>query len=726
MPVKLSDLAQRTGLETAELKKKIKEFGFSLKPLARSIDDETAALIEEELKPKTAVAESPAPETSEAAPSLEEDAGQGKTKVKEYEEFIEKELDKEIIKSQRKMTAGKDTAKPKIKPKTAVPQHGFAHGAQAVSMQADAEIEIPEAITVKEFAEKTGLNPVKVIGELMKNGILANINQIIDFETATIIADDCGVKLKRKRTEATAQDISAGNMEMLLQEKDESVLVTRPPIVTVMGHVDHGKTKLLDAIRETDVVATEAGGITQHIGAYQVEKNGRKITFIDTPGHEAFTSMRARGAKITDIVILVVAADEGVKPQTIEALNHAKDAEVPIIVAINKIDKEDINIDRVKAQLAELGLQPEDWGGKTIMAPVSAMTGEGIPMLLEMILLVADMENLRANPNRPAVATVLEAHLDKSLGPVATVVVNTGTLRVYDSMVVGDICGRVKLMKNHLGAALETAPPAMPVRLAGLEGVPTAGDMVQVVPTPDEARRKAEQISLMRYDQAKGAAVANIEKIMSAIQAGKLKTLKAVVKADTLGTLEALKLSIAQVKKDEVSVKIIHSGVGAITESDVMMAAASGGIVVGFNIHANAHVKAVAELSGVQIFTYQIIYKLIDDLKKILSGLLEPEVTQIVLGHAEVRKIFMTAKKSMIVGCRITDGKVENKTDLRVMRGGEKIAEGFLETLKHNNDVVHEVGEGNECGIKFEGGLQLQEGDILESWKEERRTRIVT
>lgn len=722
MSVKISDFGKKVGMSPAELKKKLKELGFEVKPQARVIDEETAKLVEDRLQKIPAEQAVPA----HAAEEMPEE----KDTVKVYEEFIEKELDKEIIKSQRKMTAGKDaTSKPAVaKIKKILPES--APPASKVVISPTGEIEIPEAITVKEFSEKTGLNPVKVIGELMKNGIRANINQSIDFETASIIADDFGIKLKRKRSAALAEDISMGNLEMLLQEKDERDLVVRPPIVTVMGHVDHGKTKLLDAIRETDIVSTEAGGITQHIGAYQIEKNGRKITFIDTPGHEAFTAMRARGAKLTDIVILVVAADEGVKPQTVEALDHAKEASVNIIVAINKIDKEDINIDRVKAQLAELSLQPEDWGGKTPMIPVSAMTGEGIPMLLEMILLVADVENLRANPNRPAVATVLEAHLDKNLGPLASVIVNTGTLRLHDAMVVGEIYGRVKTMKNHLGENTEVAPPATPVRISGLESTPRAGDIIQVVANLEEASRKAEQIGLLRTGSGANAAAQGLEQIMSAIQAGKLKILKVIVKADSLGSLEAIKLSLSQVKKDEVSIKIIHSGVGSITESDVMMAAASAGIVVGFNTIANSYVQNTAARCGVQIFVYQIIYKLIEDLKKILSGLMEPEVTQVTLGRADVRAIFLTEKKSMIVGCRIISGHVENKSRLRVFRkeeGEEKqVGEGFIESLKKNNDVVHQIAEGNECGIKFVGNVKLQEGDVLESWKEERKNRMIT
>lgn len=711
MSVKLTDLAKNLGLSSSELRAKIKELGFDVKSQARTVEDDVAAKLTESVQ---------ASQSDESLEDVVEIAKPSGT-VDIYEEVIEKELDKEIIKSQRKMTAGKDVHKVK-KPVTSDASQSSAKAPQGASDT----IEIPETITVKEFCEKTTLSPVRVIGELMKNGILANINQTIDYETASILADDFGIHLRRKRTEAAIEDISGGNLEALLEEKDDADLIVRPPVVTIMGHVDHGKTSLLDAIRETSVASTEAGGITQHIGAYQVEKNGRKITFIDTPGHEAFTAMRARGAKVTDIVILVVAADEGVKPQTIEALHHAEEAHVPIMVAINKIDKEGANPDRVKAQLAELGLQPEEWGGKTIMAPVSAFSGEGIATLLEMIILVADVENLRANPNRPAVATILESHLNKSLGPVATVVVNTGTLHLQDSVVVGSICGRVKTMKDHLGRNLKEAPPSTPVQIAGIEATPQSGDVLQVVGSMEEARRKADQIKLHRTLGTSTETPAGLDLIMSAIQAGQLKTLKVILKADTLGSLEAIKLSLTQVKKDEVSIKLIHSAVGTITESDVMMAAASQGIVIGFNTEANVHVREAAHRTGVQIFTYQIIYKMIDDLKKILSGLLEPEVQQVILGRAEVRMVFMSAKKYMIVGCKVISGKVENKSRIRVFRGEEMIGEGVIASLKRINDPVHELGEGNDCGIKFEGDVKLEEKDILESWKDERRNRIVT
>lgn len=708
MTVKLSDLSKKTGLSAAELKEKLRSLGMPLKPLARSVDDAAAETLENALKiPDERV--------------LDLEAGANHDTAHIYDYAMEKELDKEIIKSQRKMTAGKDTGKtkkPAGKPVVTPPPLPPA------PRQPGSDVEIPDVITVKEFSEKTGLSPIKVIGELMKNGITANINQSLDFETATIIADDFGIKLKRKRAGATAEDISMGNLEMLLKEDDERDLSIRAPIVTIMGHVDHGKTSLLDAIRETDVAKTEAGGITQHIGAYQVEKNGRKITFIDTPGHEAFTAMRARGAKITDIVILVVAADEGVKPQTIEALNHAKEAEVPIMVAMNKIDKEGANVDRVKAQLAELGLQPDDWGGKTIMAPVSAATGEGIPTLLEMILLTADSEKLRANPNRPAVATVIEAHLDKNLGPVSTIIVNTGTLHIHDAVVCGKIFGRVKSMKNHLGVSLKEAPPSTPVQISGLESTPSAGDVIQVVGSLEEARRKSSQIGLLRHDQLGTAKASSLENIMANLQAGKLKTLKVVVKADTVGSLDAMKLALSGLKTNEVSLKVIHGGVGGITESDVMMSGASQGVIIGFNTLANPHVADVAARAGVQIFTYQIIYRAVEDMKKILTGLLEPQVQEVIMGRAEVRKIFMTERKTMIVGCRVVSGFIENKSRLRVFRKEEKIGEGILDSLKKINDVVPKVTEGTECGVRFVGDVKLEEGDVLESWKEERKTRL--
>lgn len=699
MSQKITDIAKQLGLSTKELKEKMSKLGFEVKPQARTIEDDVAELLIDEL----------------SGDNEEEQSDEEVDQVKIYEEIYDKELDKEIIRKQRKQTAGKETTKDK---KEKVQQVDEKPVAKIKSIQ------IPSVISVKEFAEKTGINAAKVIGELMKNGILANINQQIDFETASIIAEDLGIKITKKRDEAALADLIEGNLSALLKEDDPKDLQTRPPIISVMGHVDHGKTKLLDYIRNTNVIDTEAGGITQHIGAYQVEKNGKKITFLDTPGHEAFTAMRARGAKATDIAILVVAADEGVKPQTIEALNHAKDAGIPIIVAINKIDKPNANPDKVKAELAEHGLQPEDWGGKTIMVPVSAITGEGVDTLLDMILLVAEMEDLKANPNRKAVGTVIEAHLDKNLGPIATVLINTGTLRIMDNVVIGTTYGRIKVMKDHTGKNQKTASPAKPVLIAGLSKAPQSGDILQVVKDDKTARNQALQIELLQKS-ASLVGTSAAKDIISRIASGKLKTLKIVLKADTKGSLEAITQSLAKIKDEEVAIKIIHSGVGNVSESDVMMASASRGLVIGFHTKTPMQVEKTAEREKVEILHYTIIYKLIDDLKKLLSGLLEPEIVEIPLGKLEVRKIFFSGKKDMIIGCKVINGRAENKAKAKVMRGDEKVGEIVITSLRRVDEKVEEIKEGNECGIKFSGYKDVQEGDTLEVYKEEERIRTL-
>lgn len=685
MPKTLDELSKKIGVSISQLQKKAAELGFALKE--EKIDNDLADLLIEELQ-KT----------------------EDKTKV--YDILFDREIEKEIIKTQRKKTAGKPSGP--IKPSARKPLVGKKEILQTV-------IEISDLITIKELSEKTGVNAIKIIGELMKNGILANINQQIDFETASIVADDLGIKLKKKRAQASVEDLLKGNLRALLKE-DEEELKEKPPIVTVMGHVDHGKTKLLDAIRQTDVASKEAGGITQHIGAYQVEKDGKKITFIDTPGHEAFTAMRARGAKVTDIVILVIAADEGIKPQTIEALNHAKEAKVPIIVAINKIDKEGANADRVKTQIAELGLQPEDWGGNTPVVSVSALTNQGIPDLLQTILIVAELQNLKANPNREAVCTIIEAHLDKNLGPVATVIVNTGTLKISDNIVVGSCYGKIKIMRNHLNKNTKEALPSMPIMIAGLSKTPEPGDILQVVKTPDDAKQKAFAIETIR--QHEGARkISAIESIISQIKNKKLKLLKIILKADTNGSLEALKNSLLKIKTEEVSVSIIHSGIGNITESDIMMAKASEGMIIGFSITASRNVRKLAEEEGIQIFTYTVIYQAIEDIKNLLAGLLEPEIIINEIGKAKVLKIFMTGKKEMIAGCRITEGKLIAKSKLRVKRNEKLIGEGILSSLRDVDKTVPELTEGHECGVKFTGNVKLQEDDILEAFQEELKKR---
>ncbi|MBD3156661.1 translation initiation factor IF-2 [Candidatus Peregrinibacteria bacterium] len=698
MSQKIADLAKQLDITSKKLKEEINKLGFEVKPKARTIDDEVAELVLEELRGLHT-------------------KNNNKDTVQIYEELYDKELDKEIIKKQRKRTAGKNSSKDKNtteeeeKPSTKKP------GSKKTIL-------IPTVISVKEFAEKTGSNPAKVIGELMKNGILANINQQIDYDTAAIIAEDLGIKIKRKRDEAALEDLFEGDLEALLKEDDKDDLSPRPPIISVMGHVDHGKTKILDYIRSANVIDTEAGGITQHIGAYQVEKNGKKITFLDTPGHAAFTAMRARGAKATDIAILVVAADEGVKPQTIEAINHAQDAGIPIIVAINKIDKPNAAPDKVKGELAEHGLQAEDWGGKTIMTPVSAITGEGMDTLLDMILLTAEMEDLKANPNRDAVATVIESHLDKNLGPIATVLINTGTLEIMDNVVVGTSYGRIKVMKDHTGKNMKKARPATPVLIAGLSKTPQSGDILQVVKDEKTARTRATQLEAL-HNKAKKQGIAPGKDIIARIASGKLKTLKIVLKADTKGSLEAINQSLNKIKDKEVAIKIIHSGVGNVNESDVMMASASGGLVVGFHVNVPSQVDSTAEREQVEILQYKIIYKLTDDIKKLLSGLLEPEIIDVDLGKVSVKKIFYSGKKQMIIGCKVTNGRVENKAQARIVRDDEVVGEFEIESLRKVDEKVKEIKEGNECGIKISRKIDVQEGDILDIYKQEKKIRTL-
>ncbi len=721
MSTKIADLAEKLNLSVDQLKKKIAELGFEIAPRARVIDDEVAKQISAKLGKKKEpevkkAVKKPEVVLAEAKDDVEPEP-QNENIAEIYGEIIAEEREREIVKSQRKKMAGKDTKSKKEAPKEVAkgPVKDF--------------VEIADVITVKEFAEKTGINVAKIIGELMKNGILANINQQIDFDTAQVIADDLGVKLRRIREIAGTEEFLAGDISKLIKEDDNSLLKERPPVVCVMGHVDHGKTRLLDYIRSTNVVAKEAGGITQHIGAYQIEKKGKLITFLDTPGHEAFTAMRARGAKVTDIVILVVAADEGFKPQTVEALNHAREAEVPIIVALTKVDKPDANLDRVKGQLAENGLQPEDWGGKTVAIPVSAVSGEGIEELLDMIILTAEMENLKANPEREAVGTVVEAHLDQSLGPVATILVNTGTLKIMNSVIVGSTYGRIKVMRDCNGKPLRVAGPSTPIQIAGLNNTPKSGDILQVVTDERTARERAEEISIINKNEGLDRMSAS-NQLISQVRSDKI--LKLIIKADTKGSLEAIRQSIANIRDEEVAVKVIHTGVGTITESDVMMAKASSGCVIGFNTNFDSpNVGKTAEREGVEVKNYKIIYALLEDIKKILTGLLEPEIFEVILGRADVRQIFLTKRKEMIIGCKVSSGKMENKAKLRVIRGknaeGEDavVGEGVVDMLRKVSDAVHEVKEGNECGIKFVGNISLQEGDILEAYKMERKQRMI-
>ncbi len=701
MPTKLTELAEKLNFSVAELKEKIIDLGFELSPKARTIDDEIAELIEDEF--------------------LEKDSSDDIAEI--YDEILAEKREREIIKTQRKKTAGKEVLAKETK------EHK-GEKEEIKGVKKKVAIKIPELISVKEFAEKTEISAAKIIGELMKNGILTNINQQIDFDTAQIIADDLGIKLKRIREVAGAEELLSGDISNLIKEDDSSLLEKRSPVICVMGHVDHGKTKLLDSIRNTNVIAGESGGITQHIGAYQVENKGTTLTFLDTPGHEAFTSMRARGAKVTDIAILVVAADEGVKPQTIEAINHAKEAKVPIIVAINKMDKPGATPDKVKAELSEHGLQAEDWGGDVVMVPISALEGRGIEDLLDMVILTAEMLDLKANPDREAIGTVIEANLDHNLGPVATVLVNTGTLKISNSVIVGNTYGRIKLMKDYSGKNLRVAGPSTPVLIAGLNETPKSGDILQVVDNEKSARLRAEEISLMnkKLQQEKMSAsnllIANVkfEKI-----------LRLIIKADVKGSLEAIKQSLGKIKDEEVAIKIIHSAVGTVTESDIMMASASRALVLAFRTSFDpAYVSKIAEREAVEVKKYSVIYDLIEDIKSVLSGLLEPEIVEHTLGRAEIKKIFLSKKKEFILGARILSGKLKSKTKVRVIRGRTQEDEenvvgiGVIDSLRKADEVVNELKEGNECGIKFVCDFEVNEGDLFEAYEEEQKQRSIT
>jgi translation initiation factor IF-2 len=621
---------------------------------------------------------------------------------------IERQLDREHFRAQKKQRAISQKRGPKeqlqIKAKTGV-------------------IEIPSIVSVKEFSEKCGLPVAEVIATLLKNGIIATINQKLDYETSAIVATELGMEVKRKEEEAAAKELFEGNIKKLLLEDEPSKLKTRPPIISIMGHVDHGKTKILDYIRKTNVVATEAGGITQHIGAYQVEKRGQLITFLDTPGHETFTSMRARGAKATDIAILVVAADEGVKPQTVESIHHAREAGIPIIVAINKIDKPNANIDKVKGELTGHGLQSEDWGGKTIMVPVSAITGEGIDSLLEMILLAAEVEDLKANPNRLAVGTVIESNLDKSLGPVATILINTGTLKVGDTIVVGTSPGRVKAMHDYKGKLLKKAPPSTPVRISGLSKVPQAGDILQAFKSEKIAKARAEELAQLVFQHEEKMSGSMVERIVSQIHTGEMQFLKVVLKADTKGSLEAVMQSLCKIKSADIGVKVIHFGVGDITDTDVIMASASQALLVGFHVNVSLHVKKMAEKEHVDIKLYTIIYKLIEDIKAILSGMLEPEISIIELGEIEIREIFLDKKKWVIAGGKVIKGKVQSKSMVRLKRGNEVLFETELESLKHVREDVTELEKDSDCGIKIKTPVPVHAGDIVEVFKIQKTER---
>lgn len=574
-------------------------------------------------------------------------------------------------------------------------------------------VSLPAAITVKEFAEKTGVQVPKVIQALMKNGMMVTITQSIDFDTAAIVASELGVTVEREQQAASAEHLLSKDLKELLKDEPENLSV-RPPIVVVMGHVDHGKTSILDAIRQTDVVSGESGGITQHIGAYQVSHDGRLITFLDTPGHQAFTAMRARGAQVTDIAILVVSAEEGVKETTVEAINHAKEAGVPIIVAINKMDRPNADPDRVKGELAGYGLQPEEWGGTVPYVPTSAVTKMGINELLDHVLLMSDIAEFKANAKRPAVCTIIESHLDPALGPLASVVVNAGTLAIGDAFICGSTVGKVRAMSDASGRKLTTVPPSGAVRVSGFGSVPQVGDILQVVASDREARDLLKQVLEHNASQQKRG----IGDLVSMLSEGKLQQLKIVLKADTQGSLEALQLALSKLTTDKVQVKVIHGAIGMVSENDVMMAAASNALLLAFHALVPPAVQRTADREGVQIRQYDIIYRLLEEVEGLLDGLLVPEEEEQILGHLEVKGVFLTQKSEQIIGGRVTDGVIK-RLPFRLQRNGEVVGQGRIMSLRKVDQDIKEAKEGTECGMRVDSSEPVLEGDILEVYLRE-------
>lgn len=643
------------------------EFGVEVKNHMSVIEDEDAALIKELLA------------GSEANSEL----------VAEYEAELAEEVN--------------NAAKKKKKRKK---------GSEDDNLEQDVEvIEIGKTITVKELAEKLNKPVNDVIKTLIFTGVMAAINQEIDFETAEKVAEKYEVAVYEKEEENTLEEFEEET------DVDEENLAKRPPIITVMGHVDHGKTSLLDAIRKSKVTSTEAGGITQHIGAYTVEVNGETLTFLDTPGHEAFTAMRARGAQITDVVILVVAADDGIMPQTVEAINHCKAANVPMIVAINKMDREGANPDRVKQELTEHGLVVEDWGGDIIAVPVSAKTRENIDTLLEMVLLTSEMQELKADAGRKAKGTVVEAKLDKGRGAVATLLVQNGTLHMGDSIIVGSTYGRIRAMFDDSGKKIKSAGPSIPVEVLGLSEVPAAGDRFTVVKDEKTARNMAEaRKEKIRQESFATSHRVSLEDLYSQIKEGSVKELSVIVKADVQGSVEAIKASLEKLSTDDVKVRVIHGAVGAISETDITLAAASNAIVIGFNVRPDNNAVAASERDGVEVKTYRVIYDAIEDIKSAMIGMLDPEYKEVVLGTAEIRATYKISNVGTIAGGYVLTGKLVRNADVRVIREGIVIFESKLASLKRFKDDVKEVNAGYECGFSVEKFNDIKEGDIIEAY----------
>lgn len=684
--IRVYELAKELEISSKELITLLmEEFGVEVKNHMSVIEEEDAELIKEYLE-----------SNNDKETATSKVAEEKKSLVDEYEDILSDEVNKG---NKKKKKTKKQIAEEKAKA-----EQEFAE---------NTILEIGETITVKELADMLQKSYAEVIKTLMLSGVMAAMNQEINYDIAAKVCDSFGILCEKKEVSSELEALD-------VVEEDEVNLVKRPPIITVMGHVDHGKTSLLDAIRKSKVTSTEAGGITQHIGAYTVSVNGEKITFLDTPGHEAFTAMRARGAQITDIVILVVAADDGIMPQTKEAISHCKAAGVPMVVAINKIDKPGANIDRVKQELTEFGLVAEDWGGDVICVPVSAKSRINIDQLLEMVLLTAEMLELKANPNRKANGTVIEAKLDKGRGAVASLLVQNGTIHVGDSILVGTTYGRIRAMFDDDGKKIKKAGPSIPVEILGLSEVPSAGDRFnqmkdeKTARTMAEARKEAQKNAMFTSSHK-----VSLEDLYNQIQDGTVKELAVIVKADVQGSIEALTQSLEKLSTDDVKVRVIHSAVGAITETDTTLAYASNAIIIGFNVRPDNNASAAADRDGVEIKTYRVIYDAIEDVKSAMIGMLEPEYREIILGQAEVRQTYKISNVGTIAGCYVLDGKIVRNAEVRVLRNGVVVFESVLSSLKRFKDDVKEVTSNYECGLSIDKFNDIKEGDIIEAFKME-------
>ncbi len=690
--IKVEALAKELSKEPKEVIAILKDLGIPAKTKASTIEEESAKLVIEIIKSQ-------------------------KDSKSSSQQNLESKKEPEIKTEDKKSEQELEQLKPEIKQKEDIPKITDKEPQKTQIKEPETENKEQEIIiiqekeiTVKDLAQKINIKAADLIKQLLMDGILATINQRISFDIAEKVCAKFNIALIYE--EKSAEKIESS------KNIDSTKLKPRPPIVTVMGHVDHGKTKLLDTIRKTNVIETESGGITQHIGAYQVEINGRQITFLDTPGHEAFTALRARGANVTDIVVLVVAADDGIMPQTIEAIDHAKASKVPIIVAINKIDKPDASPDRVKQQLTEYELTPEEWGGNTVTVGVSALKGIGIDNLLEMILLVADMQELKADPTTPAAGTIIESYMDKFMGPVATAIVQEGTLKVGDAIYSGATSGKIRALINDKGKRISKAGPSCPVKILGLSSVPQAGDIFRVVSNEKEARAIAEK-NAQSIEQSKiRGKVISLEDFSKKVKEGEeIKTLNLIIKADVHGSQEAIVKSLAEISAGNIKTNIIRNNTGNITQGDIMLAKASDAIIVGFNVSFDGDAQSLAETEGVDVRMYSIIYEVIDDIKMAVEGMLEPEYEEVITGHAQVRQIFKYSKVGTIAGCYVQDGKIIRGSKARVFRNGEKIADSTIATLKRFKEDVKEVSSGLECGLTLARFDNLKVDDIIEQYE---------